>query len=83
MDTLDRCIRDLILAHPKRSGLTGRRFVVEALGGPGFAAALTRWRRTSPDARGEPPRGYGSWLLCGSLCLPMFLFCWVVELATR
>ena len=75
METLDRCIRDLILVNPKRSGLTGRRFGVEVPGGPGFAAPLRRWHRTSPDARGEAPRGYGSWLLFGSLCLPMFLVC--------
>ena len=75
MDTLDRCIRDLIPAHPKLSGLTGRRFGVVVPGRPGFAAPLNRRRRTSPDARGKATRGYGSWLLRGSLCLPMFPVC--------
>ena len=75
MDTLDRCIRDLIPARPKRSGLIGRRFGVEVPGSPGVAARLKRRRRTSPDARGEAPREYGSWLLRGSLCLPMFPVC--------
>ena len=56
MDTLDRAIRDLILAHPKRSGPSGRRVCVEVHGRPGFAAPLKRRRRTSPDA-GDKPRG--------------------------
>ena len=72
MDTLDRSIRDLNPARPKRSGLSRRRFGV--LGDSGFAASLMR-ALTSPDARGEPTRGYGSWLMRGSLCLPMFPFC--------
>ncbi len=59
-------------AHPKRSDLPGRRFGVELLGNPGFVASRGRGTR---DARGEPPRGYGSWLLRGSACLPMFPVC--------
>ena len=72
MGTLDHAIHDLNPARPKRCGPSGRRFGV--LGDPGFAASLMR-ALTSPDARGEPSRGYGSWLLRGSLCLPMFPVC--------
>ena len=56
MDTLDRCIRDLILAHPKRSGPSGRSVGAKVPGRPGVAAPLKRRRRTIPDA-GDKPRG--------------------------
>ena len=79
MDTLDRCIRDLIPAHPKRSGPSGRRFGAEVPGNPGFVASL-KHGRGARDARGEASRKQGSWLLRGSICLPVFLLCqWTIS----
>ena len=51
MGTLDHAIHELIIAHLKRPGLSGRRFGVETFDGPGFAASLKRRRRTSPANR--------------------------------
>ena len=82
MDTLDRCIRELILARPEGSGLAGRRFGTEVPGNPGFVASL-KHGRGARDARGEPPREQGSWLLRGSICLPVFLLCQWTILANR
>ena len=69
MGTLDHAIRDLITAHLKRAGVSGRRFGLDVLGNPGFAAPLKRRRRTSPDAGDKPPGGHvGRWPvhdLCG------------------
>lgn len=79
MVALDHAIHDLILVRLRRPGLSGPRFGV--LDDPGFAASLMR-ALTSPDARGEPPRGYGSWLLRGSLCLPKFPVCRWTNLRT-
>ena len=56
METLDRCIRDSILANPKRSGPSGRRDGAKVHGDSGFASPLERRRRTSRDA-GDKPRG--------------------------
>ena len=74
MGTLDRCIRDLIPAHPKRSGPSGRRFGVEVLGNPGSVASLKHGRGTRVP-RGEASREQGSWLPRSSMCLPVFLLC--------
>ena len=45
MAHLDRAFRDLLDAFLDRSGTSGRRFGVEALGDPGFVASLRRGRR--------------------------------------
>ena len=45
MASLDRQFHDLLRAHLGRTGTSGRRFGVEALGDPGFAASLARGRR--------------------------------------
>ena len=45
MASLDRQFRDLLDAFLARSGTSGRRFGVEALGDPGFVASLGRGRR--------------------------------------
>ena len=82
MGTLDRCIRDLIPAHPKRSSPSGRRFGAEVPGNPGFIASL-KHGRGARDARGEASREQGSWLLRGSICLPVFLLCQWTFLANR
>ena len=64
MDTLDHSIRDLIMAHLKRTGISGRRFGVKVMGDPGFVSSLKRDRGMSLKTAdkvlaemGEPPIG--------------------------
>ena len=54
MDTLDHAIRERITACLKRTGVSGRRFGLDAPGDPGFAASFERG--TSLDAGDEPAR---------------------------
>jgi len=64
MATLDHFIRDAVLDHLKRSGISGRRFGREVLRDPGFVASLKAGRRLSLKtadavlaAMGEEPIG--------------------------
>ena len=45
MTCLDERLRDLVLAHLVRTGMSGRRFGREAVGDRGFVASLKRGRR--------------------------------------
>lgn len=47
MDTLNDAIHDLILAHLKRTSISGRRFGDKLLGDPGFVSSLKGGRKTS------------------------------------
>jgi len=64
MTPLDDLLRDAVSGFLDRSGTSGRRFGLEALGDPGFVASLKRGRRltlATADkllaAMGEPPLG--------------------------